>query len=450
MAAFQFEVGLQRSILRLMMVDDVFCIKAMQHVESGFFTTEALGWVFTVLENYWSSYQRRCGDMQLIEASRHVPSEKLVHFRVEVDSVIFLGELVSESEWIKEQLGDFCRRNAFSVAHQESAELFNAGKTIEAYDVMARAQDEIAKISFEDIDRQWYFEELGDRQSIRMAKSMLGSTGLPTGIADLDRATDGGIQPGEVWSVLAYAKRCKTTWLCNQTYLAIRRTATPVVHFMLEGHGHQIANKYDSLFSNELYRNVRRGDIEPHLYADLENRCAQYRKLLVIRTLNDWDVNTQHVKSELQELKSYGFKPGLMILDYVDLLRSRYKADSETKHQVEASRDLKRLVNQEMIACWTAWQAQRPKPNAHTVKHTLSAATVADAYAKVRIVDAYGSLNATDEEMDNGEMRVFWEAHRDNPVNQTWAITNDLSRSRMVTGAEVAEVVSADMGEKQG
>ena len=164
------------------------------------------------------------------------------------------------------------------------------------------------------------------------------------------------------------------------------------------------------------------------------------RQLLVIRTLNDWDVNTGHVKAELSELRSFGFRPKMLILDYVDLLRSRYKTDSETTHQVDASRDLKRLVNQEMIACWTAWQAQRPRnDNVHTHEHILTSSSVADAYAKVRIVDSYGSLNATDQEMTDGSMRVYWEAHRDNPVQRTFTISNDLAHARMVTSSCVLE-----------
>ena len=61
---------------------------------------------------------------------------------------------------------------------------------------------------------------------------------------------------------------------------------------------------------------------------------------------------------------------------------------------------------------------------------------MADAYAKVRIVDAYGSLNATDEEMKQGRMRVFMEGHRDAPINQLYTIHNDLSRMTMITRVE--------------
>jgi len=34
-------------------------------------------------------------------------------------------------------------------------------------------------------------------------------------------------------------------------------------------------------------------------------------------------------------------------------------------------------------------------------------------------------------------MRVFFEGHRDNPINQLFAVTNDLSRMRMITSSAV-------------
>jgi KaiC/GvpD/RAD55 family RecA-like ATPase len=420
-----------------MMLDDVFCLRALQHCQAGFFTIEPLGWMFNTFVEYWKLYRRTCSDVPLRGALRHVRPEKSALYWAEIEAVIACAG-VPESDYIKAELGNFCRRNLFSQAHQEAARLFNAGKADEAYDTMATTQDDIRKIDFGKIDRQWFFEELDERQRQRYLRSIEGHA-FATGITELDYGTDGGVQPGEVWAVLAYAKRCKTTWLTNQGFNAIRMHSAPVLHIQLEGRAHELSAKYDSLFSNALFNKVKQGNIDPHIYAAMQEEYLQRRKLLVIRTLNDWDVDILQVKAEIDELKSYEFRPEMLIVDYVDLLRSRYRADSETKHQVEASRDLKRLVNTEDFACWTAWQAQRPKDNAHEREHILTSGSVADAYAKVRIVDAFGSLNATNDEMKKGEMRVFWEDHRSSPIKKTWAITNDLSRQRMVTTVLAAD-----------
>jgi replicative DNA helicase len=432
MPLFPFDTNFQRSILRLMQTDDLFCMRVLQHVEAGFFTHEALGWIFKVIERYWRDYQLLCGDVPLRDTLRYVREDKLGYYSAEVDQVIFLGNVPS-SNYVKDKLADFCKRNLFSIAHKESAALFNDGKSDEAYDVMATSQDKIREVDFGEIDRQWFFEELPERQRQRRALQTQSGQILSTGIPDLDRMADGGVRVGEVWAVLAYAKRCKTTWLINQGFSALRMYAIPVLHIALEGRAEQMGNRYDACFSDNLYKKVKAGEIAPQSFRVMQDEYRRLQHLLVIRTINDWDANVINIKTELEELKAHKFVPGLLIVDYMDLLRSRYKVESETAHQVAAARDLKRLVNQNEFACWSAWQAQRPKPNAHTKQHVLTSGNVADAYAKVRIVDAYGSLNATEEEMTAGEMRVFWEAHRDSPVHKTWLIKNDLSRMKMVT-----------------
>jgi len=263
-----------------------------------------------------------------------------------------------------------------------------------------------------------------------------------TGLDPLDNAT-GGVQKGELWVVFAYAKRCKSTWLTNMGWSATYVDCAPTVHFQLEGKGAQQAAKYDALFSRELYADVRAGRMSVQTFRWLQEDYQRRRQLLVIRTLNDWDVNVLHLQAELSELKAQGFVPEMAILDYMDLGRGRERADSETAHQVNFARDFKRLLLQNDMAGWSAWQAQRPKKGAQDKEHILFSSDVADAYAKVRIVDAYGSLNATDEEMRAGTMRFFMEAHRDSPVNQLYRISNDLARVRMVTSWEKLDVRSA-------
>ena len=433
MPLLPFDTSFQRSILRLMMIDDLFCLRTLQHIEAGFFSHEALGWIFKVIERYWKDYQMLCGDVPLRDALRYVRDDKLAYYSAEVEQVILIRDVPS-ANYVKDKLADFCKRNLFSIAHKESALLFNEGKSDDAYDVMAKAQDRIQEVEFGEVDRQWFFEELLERQRKRLTSQMKSYRAISTGIPELNTLTDGGIQDGEVWSVLSYAKRCKTTWLINQGFGALRMYAVPVLHIILEGRGDQIANRYDSCFSDNLYNKVKLGDINPQSYRAMQDEYTRLRGLLAIRTMNDWDVNILQIKAEIEEVRATrGFKPELLIVDYVDLLRSRDRANSETEHQVAACRDLKRLINQTGMKCWTAWQAQRPKPNAHTNQHVLTSGNVADAYAKVRIVDSYGSLNATDDEMKAGEMRVFWEGHRDAPVNKTWLISNDLSRMKMVT-----------------
>lgn len=439
MAAFSFDVGFQRAILRLMMVDGSFCAKALKWVEPGHFTAEPLGWLFKISADYFATYAGRPTDAVIRNAVLRLPAAKAARYHHEAESVIALGD-VPEADYVRHELAEFIRRAIFAQAHQESAGLFNDGRHTEAYDIMARAQERIQDVGFGQEDRIWLFDSYGERNAERIRKSLdLHGRSFTTGVPGLDQCTDGGVHHGEIWAIFAYAKRCKTTWMINQGFNATRVHRKKVVHFVLEGSGDQIAARYDSCFSLEYYQKVKAGQIDPHLDAALRDEYRTLRGQCVIRTLNDWDINILDLEGELHFLSTQGFKPDMMIVDYMDLGRSRDRVDSEMAHQIGFARDLKRLVNNTGLACWSAWQAQRPPKNAHTRRHLLSSSNVADAYAKVRIVDSFGSLNATDDEMRDGTMRLFWEGHRDAAVNQVWEIGNDLARMRMITSAEPYE-----------
>lgn len=445
MGAFVFDIDFQRATLRLCMIDDLFCMRVMDYVEPSFFTSPALGWVHKVFKAHWDTYGLPCTDVPLRGALRHASETDLPQWQSEIDRILSLG-MVPEGAYIRHELQEFCRRNVFAQAHQESAQQFGADAD-KAYDIMAKAQDRIQRISFDDIDRQWFFEELDDRQRARWHAQLTGNNRpLSTGIPDLDKKTDGGNHRGELWCVLAYAKRCKTTWLINQGFNALRMLQEPVLHIILEGQGKQIAARYDSCFAAADYGELKRGRIDQSAFAAMRAEYEHYRNLLVIRTINNWDATVLDIQSELKEVRVNGFNPRLLIVDYMDLLRSRNKGTTlETQHQIDAARDLKRLINDEDLSGWSAWQAQRPKPDAHTREHVLTSGNVADAYAKVRIVDAYGSLNATNQEMRDGEMRLYWEEHRDHAVNVCYRISNDLDIMRMAT--EVIGIVTDEAAE---
>ncbi len=420
-----------------MTLDDAFAMRAVQYLDPGFFTSPALGWIYKVFEEHWDTYGVRMTEVPLRNAVRTLRMDDTTLYAGEVETLLAMPS-VPEGDYIRDQLTEWVRMNLFAEAHRESAKIFTAGQSDKAYDVMMRAQELIQSVGFAQPERSWFFDELDDRQGERTRRALdFNQAPRTTGIRDLDARCDGGVHSGEIWAVFAYAKRCKSTWLHNQGFNATRVHRQPTLHIQLEGHLRQTTDRYDACFSKELYTRVKSGELSGKAYAALQAEYADLRKLLVIRRISNWDANVLDIKGELQELKSVGFEPTTLIVDYMDLLRSRNKrVDSELQHQLDAARDLKRLVNETGMACWTAWQAQRPKTGAHVSEHVLTSSNVADAYAKVRIVDAYGSLNATDDEMEEGTMRVFWEGHRDAPVGRLYRIKNDLRTMRMVEWAE--------------
>jgi hypothetical protein len=143
-----FGIDFQRSVLRLCMIDEAFNAKAVGYLEPDHFSTPALGWVFKSFRQYTVQFSMRCTDMALRHMVRGLPTDRAGLYSGEAEQLLTIDH-VPEAPFIRQTLTDFCRQGVFSIAHRESAALFNEGKHVEAYDVMAKAQDRIVTISFE-------------------------------------------------------------------------------------------------------------------------------------------------------------------------------------------------------------------------------------------------------------------------------------------------------------
>lgn len=447
-----FDVSFQRALLRLCMVEEPFCRQVMRYVEPSFFTTESLGWCFRTMKRYFDEYGGAPTNSVLRTEAGKAKTEHVPLYAYEVEQIIQLAA-VAEGSYIKSELKEFIQRNMFTQAHRDSATLYNAGQYDEAYDLTMRSADEIRKVSFDPPDRSWLFDELEQRQRRRYLSSLDPTAGVyTTGIPPLDGILRGGLHKGELFYILGDAKIGKTTWMINMGFVATRVCRVPVLHFNLEGGTTLVEDRYDSCFSQELYWQVKRGEIDTTLYREMQAEYQALRGLLVIRTINDWSVNILDIEAELKELKVQGFEPEMIIIDYGDLLDQRpgVRADSATAKQLASARDMSTLAKRG-YGIWTGSQVQRPKTKKDTAEAVLRARDIADCYAKVRVASGWGSLNATIEEKKRGEMRLFWEGYRDGIVGKMFKLTNRFDRMRYgVTATEVAMTPPSTKGTKGG
>jgi replicative DNA helicase len=443
-----YDVSFQRALLRLCMIDAPFNAQAMRYVEPSFFTTPALGWCYRAITRYREAYGGCATDAVMRTEVGKAPEAHRSIYAYEVEQIIKCG-VVPESDYIRTELTEFIQRNLFSRAHAASADLYNDGKYTEAYDLMMKANDEIRLVTFDPPDRSWFFDEFKERQQARYLRSLDPTEGVyTTGIGIFDSILNGGLHRGELFYILGDAKVGKTTWMINKGAIACRVCRVPVLHINLEGSRQLVEDRYETWFARDLYTRVKSGNINARIHRELQAEYYSLRQLLVIRSYGkDWDTNILSIMAELEELKSQGFVPEMIIIDYGDLLGARpgVRADSPTQVQLASAKDMKKLANMG-YAIWTGSQVQRPKAKKDNPDAVLRARDIADCYAKVRVADGWGSLNATQEEKDSGYLRLFWEGYRDGMVGKLFRLECQFDRMRY--GISATEVMPPKLTSK--
>ena len=427
---FPFDVEFQKALLRLMTEDESFGINAAEHLKPEHFDHEILSWMYSHIKRHVESYNTPPSVAVLMQAARGLDANIQPIYTAMVDQVRQVS--LRDQTWLRDQVLDFVKRNIFVRAFNEGRDLYNAGDVDKSYDLVMARMEEITRTSWEPIERAWFFRELNQRQAERKARLLRGDV-VPTGFGFIDNIMRGGLHYGELGIWLSYPKIGKTTTLVTLGINAVRRNFK-VLHIILEGSLKLIEDRYESAFLNEIYADVKLGDMSVEKYQMAVKEYQMLQDSLVLRSwVEKWDINALDIDAELRELeRDHGWRPDLIVIDYVDLMTGREKRyyKNETESQHAAVRDVKRLTNRG-YAIWTATQAQRPTQKDLETEGILMSTNVSYAYEKVRACDFGGSLNQTLLEKEHKVMRMHAEMYRDNEAGQTITVGCDMERMQI-------------------
>jgi replicative DNA helicase len=424
-----FSPDVQAHIFRMLLEDPPLGDAVAQSCGVEFFTVDPLKWFWWQALVYRQTYGRFPSMLVLRDLASRMPA---THANLYVGYLDWIRNLPrADLEWLRDQAIDFVKKVVFRKAIIDSRDLHNAGKWIEAYDLMRERMGAIEAVTFTKVDREWLAEGFVERVARRSDVSTTDVIG--TGFPKFDKLLGGGAEPGFFGLWQARAKKGKTTLLINLGAVAMRVYAKKVVHFTLETSTGLIAARYDSIFTGELYSLVKKGDIDAKKYASAAAELSHLRGYGLVRSLIGYNTTILDVDRELRELEQgFNFIPDVVVLDYIDLLKPRVPIENETRSQIAATQDFSTLVKQGEFVGWSASQGNRPPKNDLDEDPVLlTQADVADAYGKVRIPDFFGSLNQTKQEREQKMARLYIELVRDGPSNEIIHIKADFDHMSM-------------------
>lgn len=279
---------------------------------------------------------------------------------------------------------------------------------------------------------------------------------IRTGIQPFD---DDGVcpAPGELFTIMALAKRGKTWWMQSiGKYAAMQRKK--VLHITLEMSEEKIARRYVQSFFAMTRRPevfsipiIKRDDRDRFLSLSLKRmrkrpaltdaatkkrvkgRAERFGKKfdrILIKQFPTNQLTTDGLYAYLEMLnQEQSFHPDLLIVDYADLM----KIDSANL-RVDTGRiykDLRGMAVDLNVAVVTASQSNRSGEDARL----LTMKNFAEDYSKAGISDNIVTYNQTPAEKELGLARLFSVAARDEKSGQTVLITQSYSSGQFALDA---------------
>ena len=313
---------------------------------------------------------------------------------------------MTDIDYIKEASLDFCRKQNLKDAMMKSVNLLQNC----SFDEISKVINDALKLGSENNFGYDYFVDFEKRFVTKYRNP------VTMGWSEIDSICGGGLGRSELGVVIAPTGAGKSMVLVHLGAQALKEGKT-VIHYTLELQETVIANRYDSCitgyplsdllsFKEEIYENIK----------DIEGK-------LIIKEYPTKSATTNTIRAHLSRLIMRGINPGMVIVDYGDLLRP-IQMRKEKRNELESIYEELRAISTE-FSCpiWTASQTNRSGLNAEVI--TLE--QISEAFNKCFVADFIFSVSRTVEDKQKNEGKIFIAKNRNGPDGIIYPIHMDTS-----------------------
>ena len=316
----------------------------------------------------------------------------------------------TDVEYIKEQSLDFCRKQNLKEAMLKSVNLLQTC----SFDEISKVINDSLKLGS---DNNFGYDYFADFEERFVPKHRLPVT---TGWKDIDHICNGGLGKSELGVVIAPTGAGKSMVLVHLGAQALKEGKT-VVHYTLELQDTIIATRYDSCLTGYPLSDII--NFKDEVYEEIKEIDGK----LIVKEYPTKSATTNTIKSHLTKLLKRGIKPGMIIVDYADLLKP-VVVRKEKRNELESIYEELRAISTEFqCPVWTASQTNRSGLNAEVI--TME--QISEAFNKCFVADFIMSVSRTIEDKQNNQGKIFIAKNRNGPDGMIYDIFMDTSNVKI-------------------
>ena len=312
----------------------------------------------------------------------------------------------TDVEYIKESSLEFCRKQNLKEAMLKSVGLLQTC----SFDEISNTINNAIKLGS---DNNFGYDYLADFEARFVPKFRKPVT---TGWKEVDGITGGGLGVSEMGVVIAPTGAGKSMVLVHLGAQALKEEKV-VVHYTMELQETVIASRYDSCITGFPLSSLT--SFKDEIYEKVKGINGK----LIIKEYPTKSATTQTIRAHLSRLVKRGINPGMIIVDYADLLRP-VVVRKEKRNELESIYEELRGISTEFKSpVWTASQTNRSGLNAEVI--TME--QISEAFNKCFVADFILSISRTIEDKQNNQGKMFIAKNRNGPDGIIYDIFMDTS-----------------------
>lgn len=199
------------------------------------------------------------------------------------------------------------------------------------------------------------------------------------------------------------------------------RNQTDVLHYTMELSEAAIGRRYDSNLCD-----IDSSDVFEHKDEIIKKYNDMQLGRLIIKEFPTNSATIYTLRAHIERLELKGFRPGVIIIDYADIMRSTRQYDS-LRHELKLIyEELRGFAVEKGVAIWSASQSNKEGSNADVI----DLGNMSEAYGKAMIADTILSISRKSAEKAHGTGRLFVAKNRAGKDGILYPIKIDTARSK--------------------
>jgi len=296
-----------------------------------------------------------------------------------------------DEEFVQDKSLDFCRKQKLQEAMLKSVKLMQKS----SFDEVSKIINDALKLGVDNDTGYDFIEDFEARYQLRSRHP------IATGWGEIDRITGGGMGKGELGVVIAPTGVGKSMVLAHLGAMALKNGVN-VVHYTLELQDMTIGNRYDSCLTGIPINELR------HSKEDVFEEIKELPGKLLIKEYPTKSATTQTLRTHLEKLRNRDFKPGMIVVDYGDILKPISHSKEKREELETIYEELRALAHEFECPVWTASQTNRSGINAEVI--TME--SISEAFSKCFVADFIFSVSRTGADKMNNTGRVYIAKNR--------------------------------------
>tara|TARA_R110001606_G_scaffold290083_2_gene438021 strand:- start:211 stop:1572 length:1362 start_codon:yes stop_codon:yes gene_type:complete len=401
----QYGRPFQIKVISSLLTHKEFLVNIHDLLDEESFGSEAHQWIIKQILSYYDKYHTT-PDMNVLKVEMKKLSNEVLALSIKEQ----LREAYEASEedlkYVQEEFSTFCKNQQLKKALLSSIDLIKVGD----YDSIKYLVEGAMKAGQDKNIGHEYSKDVESRYREDHRKT------VPTPWDEINETIQGGLGNGDFGLIFGNPGGGKSWAMVALGGYAVKMGFN-VIHYTLELGEDYVGRRYDAFFNNiPVDEIIKHKDTVKETIEQLEGE-------LIIKEFTPNKATLSTLEAHIAKVKTLGIEPDMVIIDYVDLLRSK-RTNRERKDEIDdiyiGTKGLARELN---IPIWSVSQVNR----AGAKDDVIEGDKAAGSYDKMMIVDLAISLSRKKEDKVNNTGRFHIMKNRYGMDGVTYQLDADTS-----------------------